>query len=130
MGVTIYNEACDGIAELMRNHKMDSLNLAKYEMQYDLQLPAVKCYVYDSYLLDGDDEGYAVGRPTSLELVPGHIGIGLDQFNGGGYLGYVEETDLDILEVLQLYRVVDEIFNIIDRGIPPYHDYYEEEDEE
>lgn len=129
MGVTIYNEACDGIAELMRSHNKESLNLEKYEMEYDLQLPAIKVYVHDTYLLDGEDEGFVVGRPTSIELVPGHTGIELDQWNGGGYLDYIQENDLDILEALQLYRVVDEIFSIIDQGIPPRHDYYEDEEE-
>lgn len=130
MSVTIYNEACDAIAELMRSHNCDHLNLAKYEYEYDLQLPALQCYTFDSYLLDGDDEGYAVGRPTSLYLVPGHIDIELDNWNGGGYLDCINETDLSSLDALQLYRVVDEIFGFIDNGTPGYHEYQEMDDEE
>lgn len=130
MGVSIYNEACEGIVELMKSHNKESLNLEKYEMEYDLQLPAIQHYVYDTYLLDGEDEGYAIGRPTSLDIIGGRITIDLDQWNGGGYLDSVNGNSLNILEMLQLYRVVDEIFSIIDRNVPPCHEYYENEDED
>lgn len=130
MGVTIYNEACDGIAELMRSHNRDELNIKKYEYEYDLQLPVIQAYVYDSYQLDGDDEGYVSTRPTLLNLVPGHISIELDRYNGGGYVTTTNETNLNLLEVLQLYRVVDEIFRFLDEKVEPYHEYPEDKDEE
>ena len=130
MGKTIFNEACDGIAELMRNHNCDELDLKKYEYEYDLQLPAIECYVHDTYLLDGEDEGFVTGRPVRLTLVPGHIDIEIDHWNEGGYLDYTNETDLTFLEALQLYRVVDEIFGFIDGGVEPYHPYPDEDEEE
>lgn len=109
MSTVIYNESCDGIAELMRSHNIDTLNLKEYEDKYSVQLPALQIYTYDSYLIDGDDEGYVTGRPVTLRLVPGHIDIELDCWNEGGYLDYINETNLSSLEALQLYRAVEEI---------------------
>ena len=109
MCATIYNESCDGIAELMRSHNLDEINLKEYEDKYFVQLPALQIYTHDSYLVDGDDEGYITARPVTLRLVPGHIDIELDCWNAGGYLDYINETNLSSLEALQLYRAVDEI---------------------
>ena len=127
--VTIYNESCDGIAELMRSHKYEELNLAKYEEQYDTQLPALQLYTYDSYLLDGEDEGYVNGRPTAIRLAPDHFYIEVERWNGGGYLDIINETNIDAMEALRLYRAVDEIFGLIDMGVPAYHENEDEVEE-
>lgn len=127
--ITIYNESCDGIAELMRSHNCEELNLKDYEIQYDTQLPALLLYTHNSYLLDGDDEGYVNGRPTVIRLVPDHFEIDVDAWNGGGYIDTINETCLDAMEVLRIYRAVDEIFGLIDMGVPAYHENKDEVEE-
>ena len=97
----VFNEAYDGLAELMRQHECYDLELSKYEE--DLYLPPVTVW-------DDVEQRTAIAKVTDIHLVPGHIEFDFDHYIEGGYICRGNEDDLDVSEMLDIYSTVDTIF--------------------
>ena len=97
----VFNEAYDGIAELMRQHECYDLDLTDYED--DLYLPPVTVW---------DDVGQrtVIAKVTDIHLVPGHIEFDFALYHGGGHICRGNEVSLDVSEMLDVYSTVDTIF--------------------